>query len=175
MAYTDAELDALQQENYFKELEQDAYQFASPLQPGSLLNLKTADNPEKFKEVDYLISKGENLTLQFGIDNGLPYYKINVSPERKVTLYLNREIVQYIYSWIKDGVRLPKAPNTWDVQKNANERYMLFLIKRDFNNKVLKGTNTNPNSFYPNGTINYGELPYSRDELIAKLEAISLG
>ncbi len=177
MNYSDEELDTLQQENYFKELEQDAYQSAKPMMPANLIDLKTSDNPEKFQQVDHLISKGEHLQMTFGIDNGLPYYKIKVAPNREVSLYLNKEIIQYLYSWIKDGVRLPKAPNTWDVQKNVNEKYMIYLMKRDRELNFLRFYESSQRhmSLYPKGIIHYGELPYTTDELNAKLDAISIG
>ncbi len=174
MNYTDAELDTFEQENYFKELEQDIYLSAKPMQSASLIDLKTSDNPEKFQMVDSLISKGESLSMKFGIDDGLPYYKIRFSPEREVMLYLNREVVQYLYSWIKDGVRLPQTPNTWDVQKRANEKYMLVLMKRDRAFKALRFNTTTQEykAIYPKGTIIYGALPYTTDELVTKLNEL---
>ena len=144
------------------------------IQSASLLALKTSDNGEKFQEIDELISKGEKLSMKFGIDNGLPYYKVDISPERKLTLYLNKEIIQYIYSYVKDGVKLPKAPNTWDVQTRANENYRLYLMKRDFENKVLKGRDIHKyySAFYPKGTIMYGHLPHKPDELATILKSL---
>lgn len=144
------------------------------MRPISLLNLKTSDNDRILEIAEGLISAGENLSITFGYDEYLPFYDIELPKGGKQRLYLNKEIVKYILGWIKDGEQGFKVSAPLNVHENDSEKYMLSLLKHDRQNGATHFNKTTGEykAIYPNGTINYGKLPYSPEELITKLNSL---
>lgn len=163
MNYTSNELDT------FQDMMQDAFS-TTDMQPASLVDLTASENDDVFYQLDELVSQNKNLTLTFGNNKGMPFYKVMISEDKSRTLYLNKDINRYIYSYLREGKR-GNAQELTSVHKNANENYLLRLIKFDRENGAIRYNDKTKEykAVYQHGTINYGELPYSTEELIAKL------
>lgn len=173
MSYTEEELDAMMQEELMNSGEEIFFINPTNMKKASLADLKFSDNEEVFNTLKNQISNREYLNLEYGIEDGSPYYTNYTSLSNGKRLYLNEEIIIYIYNWLEKGVTDSPIPNTFHGEMNADENYVLRLIKRDRKN----GWNYyNPDNGYKgkseNGVVFYGKLPYSPNELVDKLASI---
>jgi hypothetical protein len=65
-------------------------------------------------------------------------------------------------------------PEVYEAYNKMDESFILHHLKTDRKNKVTRYKEEAKEYYakYPNGTINYGQLPYTTEELINKLEAL---
>ncbi len=133
-----------------------------------------SDNGDVFYRIDEMVADKKNLSLSFGNKKGIPYYKVAVSDDETVTLYINQEIIKYLYAWLRDGKRIG-VPEFTNIHKNATEKYLLYLIRFDRQNGAMRYNEKTREykAIYPHGTIHYGQLPYTTQELIEKLNSLS--
>ena len=169
MDYTDEELDAMMQEDMMNSGEAVFFVNPANMKKISLDSLKFSDNEDVFNTIKNQISNREFLNLEYGVDDGSPYYTISNGKR----LYLNEEILKYVYNWLEYGITNSPIPSTFVGVMNADEIYGLRLIIRDRHNGwTLYNPNTGYKSKSENGIITYGNYPYSHDEFIAKLASI---
>jgi len=135
--------------------------------------LMTSDNWENYNYLFELMINKQSLSLLIGIKEGLPYYKFELH-EMPITVFITKEIRRQIYNYLKDGVIPDKMPNVSDVYSNMDETFILHHFKKDFENNVATYSETTKEykAKYNHGIINYGVLPYSPDELKAKLNSL---
>ena len=146
----------------------DSKEFLESLSvPISFEDLKFSENQEIFETVIDLIANKSVLTLEFGLDKGSPYYKI---PDKRI-LYLNKEIVAYIYNWLEKGITDSKIPTDFKGLNNKDESYMLRLLQHDSKNNVATySPQEGYKAKYPGGTILYGQADCTPDQMRVKLE-----
>jgi hypothetical protein len=121
------------------------------------------------------MKKKEPLSLTMGIEPnfGVPYYQTETNGVTK-NIYITKEICKQIYAYLKNGTISYKIPNVDDISYNKDEDFIWRLLKIDRANKVTSFTTSTKEykAVYPNGTINYGKLPYTRNELKGKLDTL---
>ena len=121
------------------------------------------------------MKKKEPLSLTMGIEPnfGVPYYQTETNGVTK-NIYITKEIYKQIYAYLKNGTISYKIPNVDDISYNKDEDFIWRLLKIDRANKVTSFTTSTKEykAVYPNGTINYGKLPYTRNELKGKLDTL---
>jgi hypothetical protein len=136
----------------------------------SMAEMRISENFEHYSELLTLMRNKQPLTLAMGIEEGLPYYQTELHG-KQVKIFLTKEIYQQILNYLKNSIIPDKMPEVFEVYKNINENFILRSFKADNANRV---TTYSPQTKeykakYPNGIINYGQLPYTTDELKAKL------
>jgi len=121
------------------------------------------------------MKKRQPLFLTIGIEPnyGVPFYQTKIKGITK-TVYITKEMYKQIYAYLKNKTISYKIPNVTDVSNNRNQDFILRLLKVDKANNVTRYTTTTKEykAVYPNGTINYGKLPYTRNELEGKLNSL---
>jgi len=176
MDYTDEltedELMALQEEELLNSGEEVVYGNIANLEKVSLEDLRFGYNAEAFAILKDWIERKSIVSFNFGIDKGCPYYQINTT-STKQRLYLNKEIVRYLYNYFENGVLGLVRPSSYDGVRNATENYVLHLLKRDRQNgKMVYEPETGYRAEYI-VPVNYGHLPYTSEELDAKLNSLA--
>lgn len=106
------------------------------MKPVSFAELKFSDNAEVFNTLKGWLERGSLVSVSFGIEEGNPYYELNTQPNKK-KLYLNKEILNYIYNWFEKNSLDAPIPKDYIGAKNATEQYLFHLMKRDRNNEKL--------------------------------------
>ena len=169
---------AMQQAEAFDEYLQSADCESEVIIPATQLEFKIFNNEEHYYNLRaYIMKKQQPLDLSIGLDMdrnwGLPYYiaKIHNAPMK---IFITKEIYLQIYDYLKNGVVPDEMPNVEKVYKNQNENFILLHLKVDRKNEATR-YNAETKEFkaiYKNGIINYGQLPYTTDELVAKLESL---
>jgi len=160
------------QEEYFKNEILESYLELSE-QDGKI-GLMISDNFESYRDLFNFLRNKPFLSLLIGTHEGLPYYQTELQ-ERKVIVYITKEIYQQIHNYLKNGVipdKMPADDDIYNVLKNEN--FILHHLKTDHANKVTTFSETTKEykAKYNHGIINYGVLPYSKDELKAKLNSL---
>ncbi|MCD7969076.1 MAG: hypothetical protein LUF87_01820 [Alistipes sp.] len=145
-----------------------------PMKNLTMADLVTSDNARNYDIFLDLVIENKHLDINFGIRDGMPYYKIALPDDRYATIYLNKEIIHDVLNWIARGVKSRTVNDAFNIHRNANDNYVLHLIKYD---RAQGATRYNKatgeyKAVYPHGTINYGKLPYSLEELVAKLDSL---
>lgn len=144
------------------------------LKPKSLSSLLTSDNDVVFDLLDSQIKTGKTLALSCGIESKMAFYSFITDNEDKRKLYLNKEIVLYVTNYLVNGEKGTKMPNVYQIDEEVDETYILRLIKFDRQNRATHYTQSTQEykAIYTHGTINYGKLPYTTEEMIAKLNTL---
>ncbi len=139
----------------------------------SMADMLISDNEDTYLSLHDKINAGETLSLAFIIKEKLPCYEFEVNGKKK-HLYLNNGIIQHVLKWLMNGDKSPSRMNIMEVDKDVDETYTLYQIKRDRQNNAARYNSTTDEfkAIYSNGTINYGKLPYTKDELAAKLDSL---
>lgn len=139
----------------------------------SLADMKFSDNENVFGIFKNEINRQNVLHIKFGIDDGTCYYQLTYN-SKDYRLYLNKLIVNYIYQWLISG-EIASAPTTSEPDKNMGEQYRLHLLKYDRQNNFnhYDSKTGEYKSIFKKGSINYGKLPYTPQELDAKLKSLS--
>ncbi|MCL2435910.1 MAG: hypothetical protein FWD09_07225 [Lentimicrobiaceae bacterium] len=143
------------------------------------LETKISDNWERYNSLKkYVMIEGRPFEAKIGVDLennlGIPYYRCKIVGYW-YNVYITKEIRQQIYDYLKKGTIPDRMPNTRDVYKNMDESFfILHNIKIDEKNDVMQYS-TETKEFaavYPYGIIKYGQLPYTPDELVAKINSL---
>jgi len=176
MDYTDEELDDMMQEAELSS-DDDGYVNLAAMKKLSAdeaqIALKFGQNWESFAMLKSLMEKKSPVSLNFGIDEGSPYYQFETPPAKWI-LYLNKDIVRYLYNYFESGVLSLVRPSSYDGVPNATEKYVLHLLKRDRQNgKMVYEPETGYRAEYIGMSVNYGHLPYTPEELDAKLNLLA--
>ena len=174
MSYTEEQYDALVQENM--ELDKDTLHdeyMSSHTNLRPISNMAISENRGAFEALKEEMDWGTPIDLEFIINNRCPYYKFfSVSESETKSLHLNKEIINYIYNYIENN-NLSNIPTDYAGAQNAGENYILHLLKRDSKNgKLSYDHETGYKAIYNSITINYGRLPYTPEELDAKLNSL---
>lgn len=142
--------------------------------PLSLEDLKYSQNDEAFDNLRDMVFRNQKAVLHFVIENGVARYNLESQGASAKKIFLNKEIAQAVYEVLKNGKSTTPVKDWYAVDKNANEDYMLRLIKRHQQYGVIRYRKPTEEivAVYPNGEINYGKLPYSLDELKEKLNKL---
>ena len=131
--YTQEELDAFQEDYLLNSGEKIVYEDHATFKKVSLADLRFSNNAEAFSTLKSWIEEKSFITLDFGIENGCPYYRLNTTPIKQ-KLYHNKEILNYLYDYFENGVLNTVIPNNYIGAQNAKENYVLHLLKRDRQN-----------------------------------------
>jgi len=176
--YDDEAYYAMQEEYAFQQAMQDNSFESGETIPATWFEFKISNNYEHYDNLmEYVMNMQQPLELSIGLDLyrniGLPYYIAKIDNFKK-KIFITKEIYFQIYDYLKNGVIPDKMPNVENVYKNQNENFILLHLRVDKNNKV---THYSPETKeykakYPHGVINYGQLPYTTDELVAKLNSL---
>ena len=95
------------------------------------------------------------------------------SPPIRRTLYLNKDIANYLYNYFESGVLGTVLPSSYIGAQNVKENYVLHLLRRDRQNgKMFYEPKIGYNASYHLVSIHYGHLPYTPEELDAKLNSL---
>ena len=138
----------------------------------SLIELQFSDNAKMFTTLKDWIEEKSLVSLDFGIEEGCPYYQLDTTPIKQ-KLYHNKEILNYLYNYFENGVLSTVLPSSYMGFQNAKENYLLHLLKRDRQNgKMFYEPETGYKADYHLISINYGHLPYTPEELDAKLNSL---
>jgi len=176
----DAEYCAIQEEYHNKELLQSALQdeyffesFEELSKEDGILSLITSENFENYRELVIFMENKPSLSLLVGINRGLPYYQTELHG-RQVRIYITKELRRQIYNYLRNSVIPNELPDVDDVYKNMDENFILYSLKIDRKNNAMcyDETTKEHKAEYKNGTINYGQLPYTTEELKAKLDTL---
>jgi hypothetical protein len=113
------------------------------------------------------------LSLSIGIQEGLPYYQTELHKTR-IKIFITNEIYKQIHNYLKYGTTPDKFPDVDNVYKNMDENFILRHFKADNANNVTTYSDTTKEykAKYNHGIINYGQLPYTKEELKAKLNSL---
>ena len=177
MSYTEEQYDAMTEENtpFDAEALHDNYMSShGDRTKVSRSDIKSAENQSAFKALTEEMDWGTPIDLEFIIDNRCPYYKFfSVSSSETKRLYLNRQIINYIYNHLEDN-NAGSIPTDYVGATNAGENYTLHLLKRDRQNgKLVYDAKKGYYATYNRITINYGSLLYDTpEELYAKLDSL---
>lgn len=175
MSYTDEEHNALMEENtpFDGDALHDEY-VSSHTNLIKASNMATLENESAFGALKEEMNWGGKIDLEFLLENNCPYYRFfSVSASETMKLHLNREIANYIYKYLESNVLEANIPTDFVGATNAKESYLLHLLKRDRqNDKLSYDPETGYKATYNRISINYGKLPYTLDELAAKLSSL---
>ena len=163
---------AMQEEEAYQEAMQAAY-FEGEIVANPMLALKTSENWERYESLLDLMKNKSSLTLSLGLDGGVPYYRTELQG-RQVNIYITKEIRRQIYDYLIKGIIPDKMPEVYEAYNKMDETFILHHLKIDRENKVTRYKEETKEYYakYPNGIINYGQLPYTTDELITKLNSL---
>jgi len=172
MNFTDDEIDALHKEFLQNSGEDILYGNHRTFKKISLSELKFSDNRDVFDTLIDFIEKKSFITLEYGIEEKCPFYKLSTSSIKR-KLYLNKEILNYLYNYLENNILGESLPSNYNGAQNANENYILHLLKRDRKNrKMFCNSETGYKADYNRITIVYGHLPYTLEELNTKLDSL---
>jgi len=142
--------------------------------PLAQLESKIADNWKVFNAlIDFSMKKGRLVDLSIGINLGIPFYSCKIMGYRP-KIYITKEIRQRIYDYLINGIVPDELFEIKDVYRNVDENFILRCFKEDRENKATtyNAETKEYKAKYKYGTINYGQLPYTTDELLAKLNSL---
>ncbi|MCL2289567.1 MAG: hypothetical protein FWC34_02520 [Bacteroidetes bacterium] len=181
--------DAAMQEEYDNEMIQEAFQekynsnlfydeftdtyYEKSSVPMTEQDLITSANWANYNDLFLFMRDKPFLSLSLGIEDGLPYYETEVG-RKKMKIFITKEIYQQIHNYLKNGIIPDKMPEAYKVYKNMNEYFILRHYKADNANEVTSYSLTSKEhlAMYKNGIIRYIQLPYTTDELKAKLNSL---
>ncbi|MDL2320115.1 hypothetical protein LJC45_03170 [Alistipes sp. OttesenSCG-928-B03] len=140
----------------------------------SLEDLKYTQNDEAFDNLLNTIFLNQKAILHFQIEDGVAIYKLESQNDLIKKIFLNKEIAQAVYEVLKNGKLTATVKDWFAVDKNADEDYMLRLIKSHRQDGTIRYRQRTGEivAVYPHGEINYGKLTYSLDELKEKLNTL---
>ena len=167
---------AMQEEQAYEEALQEAYQdvyFEGKIVTNIKLALTTSENWEHYESLVNLMKDKSFLTLSLGLNDGLPYYQTKLHGIQR-NIYITKEIRRQIYNYLRNGIVPDKMPEVYEVYNNVDETFILHHLKTDKkNNATIYNTETKEyKAKYQRGTINYGKLPYTTEELVTKLNSL---
>lgn len=144
---------------------------------GSIELLKLSENPDSLSELLLLMKSKAFLNLYLRIDGNLPYYDFEADGTTR-RLYVNPELEEYLLHYLLSGNTSCKTPDPFFEGYKVGENYILIHLKREKNRGVttyrpLTLENKPYSEFkakYPFGTIHYGSMPLSKEQMINKLE-----
>jgi hypothetical protein len=159
----DAMLEQSMQNDYFK----------GEIVANPMLALKTSDNWENYQMLLYLMANKQALTLSIGLDGGVPYYRTELQGLKR-SIYITKEIRRQVYNYLIKGVIPDQMPEVYEAFNKMDETFILYHLKADRENKATRYKEEAKEYYakYPNGTINYEQQPYTKDELVAKLNSL---
>ena len=133
----------------------------------------TSNNEEYYNSLVELMKNKQSLSLLVGIQEGIPYYATELHETLK-PIFITPEIYKQIHHYLKEGIVTEPIAETSDIYMDKTETFILQHLKIDgANGKTTCSRSTNEyKATYPNGVINYGKLPYTIDELTAKLDSL---
>ncbi|MCD7969142.1 MAG: hypothetical protein LUF87_02170 [Alistipes sp.] len=140
----------------------------------SLSDFKSTENLGAFNTLKEEMEWGTSIDPEFIINKNCPYYKFfSVSASETKNLHLNKDILNYIYNHFENYILDTHIPSNFVGATNAKETYLFHLLKRDSqNSKLTHDPETGYKATYNRITINYGKLPYTTEELDAKLNSL---
>jgi len=140
----------------------------------SLEDMKYSQNDEAFDNLRDIIFRKQKAILNFQIENGVARYNLQSEGAGAKKIFLNKEISQAVSEVLKNGKNTTKVNDWCAVDKNADEDYILFLIKKAQQDGSIRYRQSTGEivAVYPHGEINYGKLPYILDELKEKLNTL---
>jgi len=187
MNYDDANYDAMQEEYAFQQAMQDedydimqeeAYResLKGEIVANPMLALMTSENWERYEFLVTLMENKQLLNLSIGLDNGVPYYQTEIyGIKRKI--YITKEMRRQIYNYLTKGIipaEMPKEDDVFNVYNKMDESFILYHFRADKNRGAIcyNPETKEYHARYEHGIINYGQLPYTPDELVAKLNSL---
>lgn len=178
MDYSEEEIYALEEETAY----QDEFTGSSNLRNAKTLtrkDLRASENSRAFKAFNDFLELGTayGMEFKFGVYDDMPYFEFQtyIFEEEIHKLYLNKEIIKYITTWLAGRGLADEPTDLYDVQKKAHGDYVLYMIKNDINNGADFAYDTQTSEYkstYRLGTINYGKLPYTQSEITAKIDEL---
>ena len=137
-------------------------------------DIKYSQNDEAFDNLRDKIFHKQKAILNFQIENGVVRYNLQSEGDGAKKIFLNKEIAQAVSEILKDGKPTTAINDWYAVDKNADEDYILSLIKKAQQDGAIRHRQSTGEivAVYPYGEINYGKLPYTLDELKEKLNTL---
>ena len=169
--------------NYNDYCDEDSYclameeeYFRGKIVANPCLALMTSENWELYENLLTLMKNKQVLELSIGLKDGVPYYQTELHGIQK-QIYITKEIRLQIYNYLINGVipaEMPEDDDVFNVFNKMDESFILYHLRADKNREA---TRYNPETkeykaIYKHGTINYGQLPYTKEELVAKLNSL---
>lgn len=163
------------EEDYYDDLveEQDGFRGAI-VGTSSFEDLKYSQNDEAFDNLSDMIFRKQKAVLRFQIENGVARFNLQRDGAGAKKIFLNKEIAQAVTEVLNVGKKTTKVGKWYAVDKDADENYMLHLIRKCQADGAIRYRQSTEEivAVYPNGEINFGKLPYSLDELKEKLNTL---
>jgi len=127
--------------------------------------------------IDFVMKRGKSIDCSIGVDLennwGIPYYRCALSGFNP-RIFITKEIRQQLYNYLINGIIPNKMPDVKGLYTNVDENFILRCFKEDRENKATtyNAETKEYKAKYPHGVINYGQLPYTTEELVAKLNSL---
>lgn len=130
-----------------------------------------------------MVRDGVDLKLVLYIDDNLPSFKVDIpfKAENPKTIYLIPTVENFILHYLHTGTNtgIPSYPQNGErITYRADEDYLYRHLKREFLRDSYKHMQDNQDGIdgcriiaeYPYGTIDYGFIPHTFEELTNILE-----
>ena len=145
--------------------------------PSSFESLRLSENQENMMELQLLMKNKSALSLTMGLDERVPFYAFESYGFTK-RMYVNPELENYILQYLLSGIIPSSCPKTFFDKYKVEEDYILIHLKRERNRgvttyKPVTLENKPYSEFkakYPFGTIHYGFMPFTKEQMVNKLE-----